>query len=259
MIFATAPSSGSLRFSGPETEVRIAGEFYSMEIDEVGTEDDLSIYGRNHQPMAFFNQFMAEFEDDTPSFTDDLTVDDYIATCKTQGGVEVIEYLYEKDGRRDVNVAEKTGLNRPLSGESVDPALQDNFRMSISYEAPTIAVDTSLPKAPLTWSWDIVDETTNARGGPYISGKVHEDSEWAPLSEFIVRLVDSGDGTVYLEEQLKNGFHDFQDGDIFRYNDHDSNAKISTGDTFIIDLGPGLDVTLFDKWASSEVMLDVKA
>lgn len=252
-IVAVDPAKKAMRVSGPGLEVRVAEPYYSMEMED--GDDVLAAYGRDHRPGATYDEFMDQFAgEDAPSFTDDLTVDDYVATCKEQGGVEVIEYRYESGGRRSVNVAERTGSHRPLSGEEVDPALQDNFRASVSYDVPAITVDASLERRPLTWAFDVVDSGENDRGGIHLSGTLAEETEWAPFTELEVHLIDQGDGSVYFEETLASKTYDMGDGDLFTFTDKDSNGKLSAGDTFVMDVGQGLDIYLYDTWAEAYTM-----
>lgn len=253
-VFALAPAAKSLRFSIPGTEVRVVEPFFSIE--STGDEP-VAVYGRDHRPGSTFDEFLEEFGgEDEASFTDDLTVDDYVATCVERGGVAAIEYRYERDGRRDVNVAERTGAHRPLSGEIVDPALQDNYRISVSYDVPTVTVDASLERMPSTWGFGIIDSYTNARGGLYLSGKLDDATTWAPLHELEVHLVDEA-GTVYVSEPLASKLYDMGDGDLFRYTDQDANGKFSQDDTFFMDVGPGLDIAIFDAWAMAYVLVEV--
>ena len=251
-IFALDPAAKAVRISAAENDVRVAGTYYSVSSGET------KIYGRNHQPGAQYQQVFDLMQNSVknpePDFFDDLTVEDYAATCIEQGGVAAIEYRYEKGGRKDVNVAESGGRHRPLSGETVDAALQDNYRASMSYATPTIVVDSTLPKIPLMVKMDPIVYTQNERGGISMIAELKPGTAWAPFGEIQTQLVGS-DGTIVAARPLQAGIWNMDDGDLFEYQDKDSNSMLSTGDRFSMDLGPDLDIGFFDTWAGASANL----
>lgn len=246
----------SVRVSDGDTDVRVVGTFYSV------SSGDTKQYGRNHQAGAQYEGIVeilqASIHDAEPDFLDDLGVDDYTATCMDQGGVQAIRYSYQKDGRKDVKVVERIGKHRPLSGESVDPAMQDNYRASMSYATPTITVDATLPKVPITAIIEPITYAQNARGGLTMVAEMKAGTAWAPFGEILTQIVGT-DGTVYAARVLQAGIWQLGDGDLFEYQDKDANGILSTGDRFSMDLGPGLDVAFFDAWANTSVGVKASA
>lgn len=213
-------------------------------------EDDLEIYSRNYKPnfLQEWLEMISEEDDAELSFIDELTVDDYTASCTTLGGKDVIEFSYSGNGVEETKTAEADWPYRPLTGRTVDPALQDNYRLSMSYDVPMISIDRTLTKFPITWGLEADNAFTNVRGGLYIDATFTDDTEWAPLGEFEFHLVDT-DGTVYVSDVLDDGAWDMGDGDYFEFRDKDKNDMLSPGDEMIMDVGPGLDIQFYDTWA----------
>lgn len=223
------------------------GEQYSVKAD--GT----TVVGRDFNPKgAFWNYYqliMGDMRaDQTTGFAADLTVGDYEAECVTLGGVEAIRYTSESGDMRDVFTLERAAPHRPLSGTVVDPALKDNYRVKLAYGEPTISLDASGTRAAPTITFEIVDKRTNAQGGVYMSVRIAEDTHYARFSDLDVRLVGE-DGTVYREDDLEHADYDFDDGDNFQYRDRDGDEMVSPGDTFVMDVGPGLDIFFYDVWS----------
>lgn len=244
MLIKIDPAKQAFYTRSSEATITLVGESMSYSDDEEGW------YARDHNPAVWqdFLEILNEDDESELSFLDDLSAADYASTCATLGSVEVIEYRYEKDGVEDVKVLEQSPPYRFVSGKTVDPQLQDNFRTSVSYQTPSIAVDTSLPRMPITWFLEADVSSINDRGGIYMEATFTDGTEWAPFNELEFHLVDD-EGTVYRYDTLDDAAWDLDDGDYFEFRDKDDNRMLSTGDHIIMDLGPGLDIVFYDLWA----------
>ena len=251
ITIAADPENHRLHFASTadESDVRVDGTNYSVSTTEA------TGHGRHLKPGAIFATFygaLLEGAGDDPtggvSFAADKGVDDYEARCLTLGGVDAIEFGYEGENETETIVVEADGLHRPLSMRIVDPPLKDDYRAKFSYDAPTIRVQTSLPRLPPTLAFDVVDTYTNDRDGLYLSARFNDDAHWVDLDDVSIELVDD-EGSVYYEAPLRDGDYDMEDGDFFQFRDRDDNGLLSTGDTFVMDVGPGLDVAFFDAWS----------
>jgi hypothetical protein len=248
-LIAHAPATQGIRALTPDGEFRVLGKYYTIDAD------DVQGYGRDHQPDATYDSFIEGFEedDDGPtSFLDGLSFSDYAASCTTHQGQPAIEFRYERDGLKDVAIVLQAAPYRAVAGERVDPALQDNYRVSLKYDVPTITLQTTLPRIPITAPLDVLQFYTNARGGQYMLAEFGSGTEWAPLSEVEYQLVDSV-GTLYLQDPLQEGTFDLGDGDVFRFDDRDNNNMLSADDVIEYDLGPSLDIAFWDTWANGSV------
>lgn len=232
---------------GNDFDMRLKAGYYSI------AEGLDGIYGRDLDPAATAKAFLVEFmaEDDLGvSFADDLTAADYEVTCGAANGVEIATFTYDVDGLRDVITFERNSPNRPLSGQTVDPALQDNFRVSISYDQPTIRVDDALDRIWLTVALDGLDYETVEDGwiGEY---RIGDETEWAQLSEIDLAIVTEG-GQILDTYEFQPGEWEIDEG-YYDFTDADGNGLLSAGDLLEIGLLDGFDFTFWDNWAEETV------
>lgn len=233
--------------SSSEGDLRFRDGFYAI------TSDEGSFYGRNLDPEANAEAFLRdafEEEDLGVEFADDIQASQYTATCTVLGERDAVEFVYERGEMRDVVIMERNGLHRPLSGESIDPALQDNFRFSFSYDRPTIEIDTSLDRIWLTVGIELLEETY-AEEAYEMSFAFTDDTEWADLSELDFAVVDEV-GDIWDVYEFKPGAWEIDEGD-YEFRDRDGNGLLSAGDDITVGLLNGFDWTLWDEWAESTV------
>lgn len=256
ITIAVSPAQKALRLSIPDMEIRVKGNEYSYE-DLSDDPDAIDVYGRNHRPNALYDEFLELANDDSEDsteFLNEVAFEDYTISCTESNGVQLAELSYEDEDSEERLVVERSGQFRPVQGIVRDDISDDNFRVSISYQEPTIKVDTTLQRVPLTVALESASAFENARGGVIETMIVTDGTEWAPLSQLTVQLTDGE--SVYREDALRAGNFDWDDGDTFRFDDRDGNGLLSDGDRMTYDLGPGLFVGLWDSWAGASAAVE---
>ncbi len=238
-----APANAAL-ISGNEFDMRTAGGFYSV----VDASLD-GFYGRDMDPASSAKAFLEEIlgEDDLGvSFADDPVASDYAVECSTLGGQEVVTFTYDDGTVQDVFTVERASPHRTLTGSSVDPALQDNFRFSISYDDPNIVVDSSQPRIFPTF--EVLLESYDDVGDGMIElSTFGADTEWVPIADLDLLIVDEY-GDPWDLYEFEPGLWEIDEG-YYEFRDIDQNGLLSAGDSIEVGLQYGFDWGLFDNWA----------
>lgn len=239
---------GQTRIQDSEGDFRIDAPYFSKQSAAT------NFYGRNHLP-----DLIADFwaGDEGSSFDDEIGFDDYSTSCVEYEGQDAVRFEWApEDGIKRVLIAERGGDHRPLWGQVVDEAQQNNYRMAFEYDdIPEVSPDRNMPRWAATFYLDITENSRNSRGGTDISATLADGTEWVPLSELEVHLVNAQTGFVYFSDDLEDGGYDMADGDLFTYTDEDDNGLVSPGDSFAYTIGPGLDIAFWDEWADGYVSL----
>jgi hypothetical protein len=249
-IVAVDLDANAAYMSAPGLTTKFKAPYLSMQVE------DEAYYARNHNPANSAAAFLEEFtkEDELGiGFSDELSLADYEVTCVTLGGKEALKFRYDKDGYVDETTVERAAPHRPLAGRYVDPALQDNFRVSVSYDRPNIVPDSSLTRLPVTMAWEQLD-FAEAEGAFAYELRAGSETSWAPLTELDILILGDeahDQGVIYNQYRLQAGTYELDEGE-YTFADADNNQMLSTGDTLLIALVDGYAFSFYDSWASAE-------
>lgn len=245
VVMSADPDDNAVHLESGEGIIVFEHPYYSIETG------DLSGYGRDHDDRNTAGSVLDELlgEDLGVSFADDIQFSDYGYECATLGGLEVLRFHYEFDGTVDEFSVPLEGTPYPVSGRSVDPALQDNFRISVSLDPPRIRADDALERLPLTI--DILGFAFEDGGdGVISSGILGAETEWVPFSELDLAVTEAETGAEWGVYELEPGEWELDEG-YYILEDRDDNDLLSEGDYLEVGLAYDFDWELLDTWAGA--------
>lgn len=239
---------------GSPIDARAVGEHWSIDDQVEGTVG----YGRDLDPDGAAANLALRYQvggrtapEIGPDFVLDLSADDYDATCEERDGAEIVRFVHEDDGRRDVLVAERQPPHRLLSDRVVDESEDHDLERTYRYEASSAPVDEGLPRTPFTVRVEMLEPVRRDDNGTlHYTAQVIRWTQWAPFdsTDVVTRDRDGVRDRVPLSEGRIE-----LDGGTLVYEDRDGNGMINPGDVYSWDLDRGVQGLFHDRWSGEPV------
>ncbi|MGB0653739.1 MAG: hypothetical protein ACPGQL_11130 [Thermoplasmatota archaeon] len=238
-------------------ELRYRQEFYNL-VTNRDTEQEETVLGRDFHPQGAARLVAEEFKKDETDFwdsVDDLSIEEYNVSCVVRDGRDAVLLHHQSTTGEEQIVLEAAPPHRPISGFFVDPFLDEQGRVSFTYDPFSVDIDMEATRVAAQLALEVVSEPANEHY-MNISAEVQDQSARIPFDELEFHIWDEDSRRAEKMFQMGHGTWEMGTVGWFVFYDNDRDEHLSTGDSYVASLRDDHVVRFYDLWADRYATTD---